>query len=300
MGSRPHAAAGGFRCPASKPRQTMPTISLRRTAPPDRKPLEHALLRRSVGEQEAHRHRCVHCHRTPLTGEVVHIYAAAAGERLVCELCRPLRREAPGPLAARCTRPSTSARCASRAAPPDAPARRAPARSTRLPRRCGPRHAARQHRPAAGGGVRLPVGHRQPPGVHRPLPDGLAAHARGVRRPRRRRALPPGRPLRPLRLLRPQPRRARAAVPDRRASAAAGSTTASRRSTSGRWSRTPAGRGSSTSTRPSRRCRPTASSRRVEPPARLVPPQRRQGPAAPAQHPRGEPGSRRAGDRSAD
>jgi hypothetical protein len=34
----------------------------------------------------------VHCHRTPLIGEVVHIY----GERLVCELCRPLHRERPG------------------------------------------------------------------------------------------------------------------------------------------------------------------------------------------------------------
>ena len=36
-----------------------------------------------------------HCDRTPLTGEVVHVYATAAGERLVCELCRPLRRQAP-------------------------------------------------------------------------------------------------------------------------------------------------------------------------------------------------------------
>ena len=48
-----------------------------------------------MGEQEAHRHRCAHCERTPLTGEVVHVYATAGGERLVCELCRPLRREAP-------------------------------------------------------------------------------------------------------------------------------------------------------------------------------------------------------------
>jgi hypothetical protein len=30
-----------------------------------------------------------------LTGEVVHLYATAAGERLVCDLCRPLRRQAP-------------------------------------------------------------------------------------------------------------------------------------------------------------------------------------------------------------
>jgi hypothetical protein len=33
----------------------------------------------------------VHCHRTPLVGEVVHMY----GEKLVCELCRPLHREPP-------------------------------------------------------------------------------------------------------------------------------------------------------------------------------------------------------------
>ena len=64
--------------------ETMPAITL-----------EKALLRRSVGEHESQRHRCVHCHRTPLTGEVVHIYATAAGERLVCELCRPLRRQEP-------------------------------------------------------------------------------------------------------------------------------------------------------------------------------------------------------------
>ncbi len=73
----------------------MPTISFRRTATPAGPALEKVLLRRSVGEQQAHRHRCVHCHRTPLTGEVVHLYAAAAGDRLVCDLCRPLRREAP-------------------------------------------------------------------------------------------------------------------------------------------------------------------------------------------------------------
>jgi hypothetical protein len=73
----------------------MPTLSLRRSAVPALAPLEKALLRRSMGEHETRRHRCVHCHRTPLTGEVVHVYAAAAEERLVCELCRPLRREAP-------------------------------------------------------------------------------------------------------------------------------------------------------------------------------------------------------------
>jgi hypothetical protein len=70
----------------------MPTLSLRRSpSMPVPPPLERALLRRSVGAAEAQRHRCLHCHRTPLTGEVVHVY----GDRLVCELCRPLRREPP-------------------------------------------------------------------------------------------------------------------------------------------------------------------------------------------------------------
>jgi len=73
----------------------MPTITLRRSPQAARPALEQALLRRSVGEHEALRHRCVHCHRTPLTGELVFIYGTVGGERLVCELCRPLRREAP-------------------------------------------------------------------------------------------------------------------------------------------------------------------------------------------------------------
>jgi hypothetical protein len=73
----------------------MPTLSLRRASAPARPGLEQALLRRSVDESRAHRHRCVHCHRTPLTGEMVHVYGAVSGERLVCELCRPLRREPP-------------------------------------------------------------------------------------------------------------------------------------------------------------------------------------------------------------
>lgn len=74
----------------------MPTLSLRRTAAVPAGPqLAKALLRRSMGEHETQRHRCVHCRRTPLTGEVVHVYAGTSGERLVCELCRPLRREEP-------------------------------------------------------------------------------------------------------------------------------------------------------------------------------------------------------------
>jgi hypothetical protein len=73
----------------------MPTLSLRRTAAPAVPQLEKALLRRSMGEHESSRDRCVHCDRTPLTGEMVHVYETPSGERLVCELCRPLRREPP-------------------------------------------------------------------------------------------------------------------------------------------------------------------------------------------------------------
>jgi hypothetical protein len=55
--------------------------------------LERLLLRRSVGALEADRHRCSDCGRTPLAGEHIHLYGPARG--ILCELCRPLRREAP-------------------------------------------------------------------------------------------------------------------------------------------------------------------------------------------------------------
>ena len=96
MGPNPQWSSGRLRMPLVESLQTMPTISLRRSSAPARPALEQALLRRSVGESEALRHRCAHCHRTPLTGELVHLYATVGGERLVCDLCRPLRREAPG------------------------------------------------------------------------------------------------------------------------------------------------------------------------------------------------------------
>jgi hypothetical protein len=64
----------------------MPTISS-----PTSPRLEMALLRKSVWALTARRENCAHCHRTPLVGERVYIY----GQRLVCELCRPLRRGAP-------------------------------------------------------------------------------------------------------------------------------------------------------------------------------------------------------------
>ena len=63
--------------------------------PPATPPLETVLLRRSMDQHAHRRDRCSRCHRTPLTGEMVHVYAAAAGEQLVCELCRPLLLERP-------------------------------------------------------------------------------------------------------------------------------------------------------------------------------------------------------------
>jgi hypothetical protein len=56
--------------------------------------LEGVLRRRGIGALEAERDRCADCGRTPLTGERVHLYAEQ-GRRIVCELCRLLRREAP-------------------------------------------------------------------------------------------------------------------------------------------------------------------------------------------------------------
>jgi hypothetical protein len=58
----------------------------------DERDLERALLRKSVGTLASETERCADCGRTPLIGETLHRYAA--GE-IVCELCRPLRRQAP-------------------------------------------------------------------------------------------------------------------------------------------------------------------------------------------------------------
>jgi hypothetical protein len=54
--------------------------------------LERHLLRRSVGILEGYRTTCADCGRVPLVGEQLHLFAA---DELVCELCRPLRREQP-------------------------------------------------------------------------------------------------------------------------------------------------------------------------------------------------------------
>ena len=76
----------------------MPTIS----APPARRARpSRRSSRRSCAAAWArtrpHRHRCVHCHRTPLTGEVVHIYArrpasaSSASSAARCAARRPAR-----------------------------------------------------------------------------------------------------------------------------------------------------------------------------------------------------------------
>jgi len=55
---------------------------------------QRMLLRQGVGTLEADRHSCADCGRSPLIGEVVHLYEGRSGG-VVCELCRQLRREAP-------------------------------------------------------------------------------------------------------------------------------------------------------------------------------------------------------------
>lgn len=53
--------------------------------------LEWMLLKRSLTLLQADRSHCVDCGRTPLTGERVFFF----GQRMVCELCKPLRRREP-------------------------------------------------------------------------------------------------------------------------------------------------------------------------------------------------------------
>ena len=55
-----------------------------------RAPAEISLLGKARGP--AGEGTCAHCRRTPLVGEHVHLY----GDRVVCQLCRHLRREPPG------------------------------------------------------------------------------------------------------------------------------------------------------------------------------------------------------------
>lgn len=75
--------------PLSFPARGLRRINMGTTA------IESALVRASVGALSAGRHACRHCHRTPLVGEDVYLYAVGRREELVCELCRPLRTAAP-------------------------------------------------------------------------------------------------------------------------------------------------------------------------------------------------------------
>ena len=54
--------------------------------------LELALLRRGLDERVAGSERCTCCHRTPLVGERVYVYASGT---IACELCRDRQRDAP-------------------------------------------------------------------------------------------------------------------------------------------------------------------------------------------------------------
>lgn len=54
--------------------------------------LELALLRRGLDERLAGSERCTCCHRTPLVGERVYVYASGT---IACELCRERQPHAP-------------------------------------------------------------------------------------------------------------------------------------------------------------------------------------------------------------
>jgi hypothetical protein len=77
----PHTPAGGL---------ALRTLRRAQAIVPDQ--LERHLLRRSIGILAADRTSCADCGRAPLIGERVHLYAEGV---IVCELCRPLRRQPP-------------------------------------------------------------------------------------------------------------------------------------------------------------------------------------------------------------
>jgi hypothetical protein len=59
-------------------------------------PREISFVGTAMGAVEGDGPRCVHCRRTPLVGEIVHVYlASGGGDRTVCALCRSRHREAP-------------------------------------------------------------------------------------------------------------------------------------------------------------------------------------------------------------
>ena len=54
-------------------------------------PPELSFVRSSMRALAGAREGCEGCHRTPLVGETVYFF----GERMVCELCKPLRDDEP-------------------------------------------------------------------------------------------------------------------------------------------------------------------------------------------------------------
>jgi hypothetical protein len=54
--------------------------------------LELALLRRGMDARAGGLQTCSRCHRSPLIGEWVYVYDR---QRVLCELCRRMHREAP-------------------------------------------------------------------------------------------------------------------------------------------------------------------------------------------------------------
>ena len=83
-----NVAAEGLSGPATNAPETMQVLP--HTRPKFRVPTEISLLGKGRRPPPAES-TCSHCRRTPLVGEHVHLY----GERLVCQLCRHLRREPP-------------------------------------------------------------------------------------------------------------------------------------------------------------------------------------------------------------
>jgi hypothetical protein len=75
------------RNPASEDEHDAMPASLR-----DMLDLELALLRRGLDERLAGSERCTCCHRTPLVGERVYVYASGV---IACELCRGRQRQDP-------------------------------------------------------------------------------------------------------------------------------------------------------------------------------------------------------------
>jgi hypothetical protein len=58
----------------------------------DEQDLERGLLIKSIDALSADRSHCADCGRSPLVGELLHVYS---GGVIVCELCRQLRRDDP-------------------------------------------------------------------------------------------------------------------------------------------------------------------------------------------------------------